>query len=86
MSYIPPAPQDLQRLKNELGATGKQMARLACVSEQHWRRYTGGAEPRLMPYPNLFHLAAQLELDSAVLERVFKRMRAIGADGDWLLE
>jgi len=80
MSYIPPGPQDLQRLKNELGATGKQMAKLACVSEQHWRRYTGGAEPRLMPYSNLFHLAAQLELDNETLAKIFKRMREIGAD------
>jgi len=80
MPYIPPAPQDLQRLKNELGATGKQMSKLACVSEQHWRRYTGGAQPRLIPYSNLFHLAAQLELDGAALAKVFKRMREIGAD------
>jgi len=33
-----------------------------------------------MPYSNLFHLAAQLELDDDALAKVFKRMREIGAD------
>jgi len=79
MKYTPPRPEDLQKLKSDLGYTGKQMAELACVGEQHWRKYTGGAEPKAMPYPNLFHLAAQLELSPADLDRIHQRMREIGA-------
>ncbi|MFW7343547.1 XRE family transcriptional regulator [Pollutimonas sp. H1-120] len=80
MNYTPPTPDDLQQLKNDLGRTGKQMAELACVGEQHWRKYTGGADPKAMPYPNLFHLAAQLTLTPAELERIYARMREIGAE------
>lgn len=58
----PPTADELQALKNELGYTGKQMAALACVGEQHCRKDTGGAEPKDMPYPNLLLLAAVLEL------------------------
>ncbi|KDC59414.1 hypothetical protein L512_1734 [Bordetella bronchiseptica MBORD624] len=79
ITYTAPTPQDLQRLKTELDYTGKEMAALACVGEQHWRKYTGGADPREMPYPNLFHLAAALELSPEEMERVHNRMRAIGA-------
>jgi len=78
MEYSPPTPADLQALKTELGLTGKQMAALACVGEQHWRKYTGGADPREMPYPNLFHLAAQLALSPAELARVLDKIREIG--------
>ncbi|PTW83961.1 transcriptional regulator [Achromobacter mucicolens] len=79
MDYVPPTPADLQALKNELGYTGKQMAALACVGEQHWRKYTGGADPKDMPYPNLFHLAAVLELKPEDVARIHARMQAIGA-------
>lgn len=79
MTYVPPTPADLQALKAELGYTGKQMAALACVGEQHWRKYTGGADPKEMPYPNLFHVAAMLELDPEQVQRIHARMRAIGA-------
>ncbi|MFD4839774.1 XRE family transcriptional regulator [Achromobacter sp. NPDC058515] len=82
MDYIPPTSGDLQALKIKLGYTGKQMAALACVGEQHWRKYTGGAEPKDMPYPNLFHLAASLELSPEDLARVRARMQAIGATID----
>jgi transcriptional regulator with XRE-family HTH domain len=61
--YPSPSPEQLQALKQKLGYTGREMASLACVSPQHWRRYTGGADPKNMPYANLFHLAAQLTLD-----------------------
>jgi len=80
MNYQPPQPQDLQQLKNELNATGREMAQLACVGEQHWRKYTGGSTPKAMPYSNLFHLAAQLELSDSELSRIYRRMRAIGAE------
>lgn len=79
MNYVPPTAADLQVLKNELGYTGKQMAALACVGEQHWRKYTGGVEPKYMPYLNLFHLAAVLELKPEDLARIHGRMQAIGA-------
>ncbi len=77
--YTPPTHTDMQRLKDELGYTGKQMAELACVGEQHWRKYTGGATPRDIPYPNLFHLAAQLALTQDELEKVKSKIREIGA-------
>ena len=80
MDYTPPSADDLQRLKNDLDYTGKQMAALACVGEQHWRKYTGGAGPKAMPYPNLFHLAAHLALSPEELERIYSRMREIGAE------
>lgn len=80
MDYIPPSPDDLQRLKTDLNYTGKQMAALACVGEQHWRKYTGGADPKAMPYPNLFHLAAHLSLSPEELDRIHSRMREIGAE------
>ncbi len=83
MAYVPPTPEDLQALKNELGYTGKQMARLACVGEQHWRKYTGGATPRSIEFANLFHLAAALELSEQDLARVHQRMRDIGAEFDF---
>jgi len=82
MPYIPPSPKHLQELKNQLQATGKHMAALACVGEQHWRKYTGGTSPKAMPYANLFHLAAQLELNKGELERIYNRMNAIGAQMD----
>jgi hypothetical protein len=79
MNYTPPASDDLQLLKTELHLTGKQMAALACVGEQHWRNYIGGADPKPMPYPNLFHLAAQVALSTSDLEKVYAHMRQIGA-------
>jgi len=78
MTYHPPSAAQLQALKNRLGYTGKQMAALACVGEQHWRKYTGGAQPKSMPYANLFHLAAQLALTPDELERVYACMQTVG--------
>jgi len=78
MTYHPPSAAQLQILKNRLGYTGKQMAALACVGEQHWRKYTGGAQPKSMPYANLFHLAAQLALTPQELARVHVAMREVG--------
>ncbi len=56
------------------------MAALACVGEQYWRKYTGGADPKAMPYPNLFHFAAHLTLTPEELELIYNRMREIGAE------
>lgn len=83
MRYSPPSTLDLQRLKNELGLTGEQMAELfGLAGGQQWRKYTGGAAPREMSMPMLFLAAARIELDGAAIERVLNRMRAMGADVD----
>ena len=63
MRYTPPKPDDLQRLKNDLGRTGEQMAELFGVAGgQQWRKYTGGAQPREMAPQMLFFGAARLAL------------------------
>lgn len=78
--YTPPAPEDLERLKSELGYTGNQMADIAGVaSNSQWRKYTGGAEPRAMSPHILFFMAAQLALNDNELDRVLKKMVEIGA-------
>ncbi|MBY4847834.1 XRE family transcriptional regulator [Serratia marcescens] len=78
--YTPPAPEDLERLKSELGYTGNQMADIAGVaSNSQWRKYTGGAEPRAMSPHILFFMAAQLALDEVELKRVVSKMIEIGA-------
>lgn len=83
MRYSPPKPEDLQRLKNELGLTGEQMAELFGVAGgQQWRKYTGGAQPREMAPQMLFFAAARLSLSDAELDRVLSRMRDIGAEID----
>ena len=83
MRYTPPTTTDLQRLKDELGRTGEQMAELFGVAGgQQWRKYTGGAQPREMAPQMLFFGAARLALSNAEMERVLARMREIGADVD----
>ncbi|NYH21372.1 XRE family transcriptional regulator [Paraburkholderia bryophila] len=80
MQYHPPSPEDLARLKDELGLSSAQMAELFGLSGgRHWRKYTGGAEPQgISPLP-LFFAAARLELDETTIERVLQRMRRVGA-------
>ncbi|HBM3281990.1 TPA: helix-turn-helix domain-containing protein [Klebsiella oxytoca] len=78
--YTPPTSDDLNRLKEELGFTGNQMADLAGVaSNSQWRKYTGGESPRAMSPHILFYLAAQLALTPEELDRVIKKMQQIGA-------
>ncbi|QGH60159.1 XRE family transcriptional regulator [Serratia proteamaculans] len=78
--YTPPAPEDLEQLKSELGYTGTQMADLAGVaSNSQWRKYTGGAEPRAMSPHILFFIAAQLALSDRDLSKVLDKMKEIGA-------
>ena len=78
--YRPPAPADLNRLKDKLGYTGNQMADLAGVaSNSQWRKYTGGESPRAMSPHILFYMAAQLALSDDELGRVIKKMQDIGA-------
>lgn len=81
--YTPPTPEDLQRLKDELGYSGEQMASLASVAGgSQWRKYTGGADPRAVNIHMLFFIAARLALTPAELERVVAKMRDMGADID----
>ena len=81
IDYTPPSTTDLQRLKDELGYTGEQMAELASVAGgQQWRKYTGGAEPRALSLHMLFFIAARLVLRPADLRAVGEKMRQIGAD------
>jgi hypothetical protein len=83
MKYTPPSTSDLNRLKADLGLTGKQMAELFGLSgDQQWRKYTGGAEPRQMSAQMLFFAMARLEFDPKTIERVLARMRAAGASVD----
>ncbi|MBU9837356.1 XRE family transcriptional regulator [Rahnella sp. L72c] len=79
--YTPPTPDDLEKLKTDLGYTGVQMADLAGVaSNSQWRKYTGGAEPRAMSPHILFFMAAQLTLTDAETQRVIDKMKDIGAN------
>lgn len=79
--YTPPTPDDLEKLKTDLGYTGAQMADLAGVaSNSQWRKYTGGAEPRAMSPHILFFMAAQLALTDAETQRVIEKMKDIGAN------
>ncbi|WP_129991820.1 XRE family transcriptional regulator [Rahnella sp. CFA14(1/10)] len=79
--YTPPTPEELEKLKTDLGYTGAQMADLAGVaSNSQWRKYTGGAEPRAMSPHILFFMAAQLTLTDAETQRVIDKMKDIGAN------
>ncbi|QGH64145.1 helix-turn-helix domain-containing protein [Serratia proteamaculans] len=79
--YTPPTPEDLERLKSELGYTGTQMADLAGVaSNSQWRKYTGGVEPRAMSPHILFFMAAQLSLSPQELEKIIDKMASLGAN------
>lgn len=78
--YVPPAPEELNKLKEELGYTGTEMADLAGVaSNSQWRKYTGGESPRAMSPHILFFMAAQLALSDKELTAVINKMREIGA-------
>jgi hypothetical protein len=83
MLYQPPPPEELARLKDELGLSSAQMAKLFGLSGgRHWRKYTGGPEPQGISPQVLFFAMAQLELDKDTIERVLQRMRHIGATID----
>ncbi|WP_322789921.1 hypothetical protein [Cupriavidus gilardii] len=54
------------------------MAELFGISEgRQWRKYTGG--DRDISLQMLFFGLARLELDEATIERIFDRMRKVGA-------
>ncbi|EOC7145417.1 helix-turn-helix domain-containing protein [Escherichia coli] len=78
--YVPPTPEDLNKLKDELGYTGTQMADLAGVaSNSQWRKYTGGESPRAISPHILFFMAAQLTLNDVELDKILTKMQEVGA-------
>ncbi|WP_184139958.1 XRE family transcriptional regulator [Paraburkholderia atlantica] len=80
MQYIPPTPENLEALKQELQLSSAQMAELFGVQGgRQWRKYTGGETPREISPHLLFFAMARLELDPETLERVLNRMRTAGA-------
>jgi len=83
IDYSPPTPEDLRKLKEQLGFTGEQMASLfGLAGNNQWRKYTGGEQPREMSAQMLFFALARLELDEKSIERVLGRMREAGATID----
>ncbi|MFD2755657.1 hypothetical protein [Comamonas terrae] len=83
IKYVPPTPEDLNRLKAQLGYSGEQMAELASVSGgQQWRKYTGGATPRDLGMHILFFMAARLVLPPEQLQAIADKMAEIGAEVD----
>ncbi|GAA0808899.1 XRE family transcriptional regulator [Cupriavidus gilardii] len=76
--YSAPTPAQLALFKQELGLSSTQMAELFGISEgRQWRKYTGG--DRDISLQMLFFGLARLELDEATIERIFDRMRKVGA-------
>lgn len=81
MRYSPPSAADLRKLKDSLGKTSEEMAALFVLAGgQQWRKYTGGESPRVMGEDRLFYAAARLALTDEELQRVYDKMREIGAD------
>ncbi|WP_347879251.1 XRE family transcriptional regulator [Burkholderia sp. BCC1640] len=82
ITYTPPSPEDMERLKQELGKSSTEMAELFGVSTgRQWRKYMAADanNSREMGMHMLFFAMAQLELDPQTFERVLARMRACGA-------
>jgi hypothetical protein len=80
MKYTPPTPENLQRLKDELGFSSAQMAELFGLSSgRHWRSYTGGADIRSVSASTLFFALARLKLSPEAIEQVLDAMRELGA-------
>ncbi|MBN3852021.1 XRE family transcriptional regulator [Paraburkholderia sp. Ac-20340] len=86
-SYVPPTPEDLLRLADELGNTRTQMAALAHVSTgRQWAKYTWGdktpeADRRDLGFDKAFLIAARLELMKGPIkniEQIHERMRSFG--------
>jgi hypothetical protein len=82
MNYEPPIPEDLERLKDELGKSSGEMAELfGLASGRQWRRYLSTDEnnKRDMGMHMLFFAMARLVLPPEDIERVLDRMRKVGA-------
>jgi hypothetical protein len=82
MHYAPPTPEDLDRLKTELGKSSGEMAELfGLANGRQWRRYlsTDQNNKRDMSMAMLFFAMARIELSAEVIERILARMRQAGA-------
>jgi hypothetical protein len=87
MQYTPPTPEDVERLKKDLGLDGTQMAELFGVAgSRAFRRYTSKSDQpknkREISAHMLFFAMARLELDDETIGRVLERMRRAGAEID----
>jgi hypothetical protein len=85
MLYKAPAPEDVERLKKELGLNGSQMAELFGVFDNRaFRRYTSTSHDpknrRELSAHMLFFAMARLELSADIIERILARMRHAGAE------
>ncbi|NPZ19496.1 XRE family transcriptional regulator [Pseudomonas aeruginosa] len=78
--YLPPTPAELAQLKDTLGLSSDQMAKLAGLAQGgQWRKYTGTSSPRTLGQHMHFYMAALLTLPEDQLARVFETMREQGA-------
>ncbi len=83
MKYKAPSAEELQRLKDELGLSSAQMAKLFGLSSgRHWRGYTETNKPRSISAQTLFFGLARKELGAEAIARVLERMRQAGATID----
>ena len=82
MPYVPPSPEQLEKLKEELGLSSGSMAKLfALANGRQWRRYLAEdpSNRRDMGLHMLFFGAAHLVLDKKTIDRVYAQMRRMGA-------
>jgi hypothetical protein len=87
MHYKPPRPEDIERLKSELGLTGAQMADLFGVAgDRAFRRYTSKSgstkNKRDLGAYMLFFAMARLVLKPKDIESILAKMREAGAEID----
>ena len=83
MKYKAPSAEELQRLKDELGLSSAQMAKLFGLSSgRHWRGYTETGATRQISAQTLFFGLARDELSAEAIERILARMRQAGATID----
>lgn len=87
MHYEPPQPEDIERLKTQLGLNGNQMAELFGVAgDRAFRRYTskstGAKNRRDVSAYMLFFAMARLVLKPKDIEAVLAKMREAGAEID----
>ncbi|WP_052469106.1 hypothetical protein [Pseudomonas massiliensis] len=79
--YTPPTAAQLNDLKQRTALTSNQLAAMADLTiGGHWRRYTGGDEPRPLSLKMHFMLAALMTLTDDELGRVAATMREQGAE------
>lgn len=86
MHYKAPQPEDIERLKKELGLNGAQMAELFGVAgDRAFRRYTsksGSKNRRELGAYMLFFAMARLILKPKDFEAILAKMREAGAEID----